>query len=441
LLAAVGQTWNLLEARAARREAEAARDVAAEQRLEAERQRAGAVEQKRRADEEKAVAEEILTFLRKDLLAQADAWTPDDKYPGIRKRDPDLKVRTLLDRAAAKVGNTFQNRPEVEAAVRRTIGNAYGGLGEYEQAIAHLGKAADLYRRLRQPGEVTLLVVLNELGSNYRSAKRPAEAVAAFEEARARAEKALGPGNLLTHMLVHHLALAYREAGRPAAAIPMLEKYRDTPMLEEYRDHPGSKITSECIRIDLAQAYLDCGRPGDAVTVLQSLRKERAGAFARTDLLIRALEGSGQHERAAEIRAEEVAVKLKERGLFAMDWRFADELDDLGLAWVRAGKPAKAEVAFRSCLALRKWIAPNGWPMFNTQSRLGASLVGQQKFAAAEPLLRDAYAGLKYRRQFLPADRRANLPEAAGRLVELYEKWGKPAEAAEWRQTLGGLKP
>jgi serine/threonine protein kinase/tetratricopeptide (TPR) repeat protein len=453
LLVVAAQTWSLLQARAARRDAEAARDVADEQRLEAERQRADAVREKERAarekleaerqradavhhkgraDKEKSVAEAILAFLLDDLLSQADAWTPVESGSGLQKRDPDLKVRTLLDRAAAKVGDTFQNQPVVEAAVRRTIGNAYRGLGEHARAIPHLEKAADLYRRHRDRGDGALLATLNDLGWGYRSAKRPAEAVGVYAEARASAEKTLGPEHLVTRLLVHHLALAYREAGRPAAAIPMLEKYRD---------HAAQEILNSCIRIDLAEVYLDCGRPGDAATVLQSLRKERGAAFARTDLLIRALDASGQHERAAEIRAEEVAARLKGRGLFAMDWRFADELDDLGLAWLRAGKPAKAEQAFRSCLALRKHIAPNDWPMFETQSRLGASLVRQQQFAAAEPLLRDAYAGLKRRSAYIPADKQAYLPEAAGRLVELYEKWGKPAEAATWRQTLEGLKP
>jgi hypothetical protein len=53
--------------------------------------------------------------------------------------------------------------------------------------------------------------------------------------------------------------------------------------------------------------YLDCGRPADAATVLQPLRRELGPlAPARgvvTNLLIRALEASGQHERAAEMRA------------------------------------------------------------------------------------------------------------------------------------------
>jgi non-specific serine/threonine protein kinase/serine/threonine-protein kinase len=339
LLAVAAQTWSLLQARAARRDAEAARDVAAQERLEAERQRADAVRQKDRADEERAVAKAINDFLQVDLLAQADAWKPIDNRAdsGLLERDPDLEVRTLLDRAAAKVGDKLKDQPTVQAAVRATIGKAYAGLGEYEQAIAHLAKAADLYRRLRGAADPDLLAVLNDLGLIYRSAKRPAEAIGPFEEAHASAEQALGPEHLLTRILVHHLTLAYRETGRPAAALPMLEKYRD---------HPASDLINRCIRTDLAEAYLDSSRPADAAAVLQSLRRER-GADAHTELLVRALEASGQHERAAAVRAENLAARLLTRGLFTKDPKVADDLDGLGVALLRAGKPAEAEPVLR----------------------------------------------------------------------------------------------
>jgi hypothetical protein len=79
-------------------------------------------------------------------------------------------------------------------------------------------------------------------------------------------------------------------------------------MDEENRDNSANGLINLCIRIDLAEAYLDCGRPADAVTVLQPLRQELGPVDLTTPhvtkLLIRALESSGQHERAAEVRAE-----------------------------------------------------------------------------------------------------------------------------------------
>src|SRR5262249_6147657 len=136
----------------------------------------------------------------------------------------------------------------------------------------------------------------------------PAAAVGAFQEAYAGALKRVGPGHLFTRSLVHHLALSYREAGRPAAAIPELEKNVAAPMDDENRDNPANGMINLCVRTDLAEAYLDCGRPADAVALLQPLRQGLApGDLTRpyvTRLLIRALESNGQHERAAEVRAE-----------------------------------------------------------------------------------------------------------------------------------------
>ena len=83
-------------------------------------------------------------FLQRDLLAQASARaqaSPDTKP------DPDLKVRTALDRAAARIGATFAGQPLVEASIRQTIGSAYQDLGLYPEARQQLERALDLRRK------------------------------------------------------------------------------------------------------------------------------------------------------------------------------------------------------------------------------------------------------------------------------------------------------
>jgi hypothetical protein len=75
-------------------------------------------------------------------------------------------------------------------------------------------------------------------------------------------------------------------------------------------------------------------------------------------------------------------------------------------------------------------------------SRVGVlssqALAGQREFPAAEALLLDAQKALTERRaKILPLEREVTLREAAERLVRLYEAWGKPDKAEEWRKTLG----
>jgi hypothetical protein len=78
---------------------------------------------------------------------------------------------------------------------------------------------------------------------------------------------------------------------------------------------------------------------------------------------------------------------------------------------------------------------------FESQSQLGRSLAGQRKNAEAEAHLVQGYEEMKKTAQgsgnrharSVPVQR---LSDALERLVQLYDAWGKPAEAAKWRAEL-----
>jgi len=67
---------------------------------------------------------------------------------------------------------------------------------------------------------------------------------------------------------------------------------------------------------------------------------------------------------------------------------------------------------------------------------LGGALLGQKKYADAEPLLVAGYEGMKQHEATIPPQRKDRLPEALERLVQLYEATDKPDEAARWRKEL-----
>ena len=113
------------------------RDRAMKAEADTRRERDNAMAQMHRADIEAATARAIDDFLKHDLSGQVSSGsqiTPD----------PDLKLRTALDRSAAHVEADFRDNPLVEAALRQTIGNAYAHLGLYPQARAQLQKALSL---------------------------------------------------------------------------------------------------------------------------------------------------------------------------------------------------------------------------------------------------------------------------------------------------------
>ena len=109
----------------------------------------------------------------------------------------------------------------------------------------------------------------------------------------------------------------------------------------------------------------------------------------------------------------------------------ATRLAALGSLLSDAGRPAEAEPLLRECVTIREKKLPAGhWQAANARSVLGGCLVRQKKFADAEPHLLAGYEGLTKAKD-APAKRDA---EALDRVIELYEKWGKPEKAEEWRK-------
>jgi eukaryotic-like serine/threonine-protein kinase len=91
------------------------------------------------------------------------------------------------------------------------------------------------------------------------------------------------------------------------------------------------------------------------------------------------------------------------------------------------------------CRAIREKKLPDNWRTFNARSMLGGSLLGQKKYAQAEPLLLSAYEGMKKREMDLPLEGKPRLNEALERLVQLYEVTDRLDQAAEWKRRLAAL--
>jgi hypothetical protein len=111
-------------------------------------------------------------------------------------------------------------------------------------------------------------------------------------------------------------------------------------------------------------------------------------------------------------------------------------MDMVGLNLLQQRRYTEAEPLLRECLAIRAQKLPDSWLHFNTMSLLGGSLLGQEKYAEAKPLLVQGYEGMKQREATIPAASKVRLTQALERLVQLYDAWGKPDEAAKWRKEL-----
>jgi Flp pilus assembly protein TadD len=123
----------------------------------------------------------------------------------------------------------------------------------------------------------------------------------------------------------------------------------------------------------------------------------------------------------------------------SMPYRDHDALAARVKALLEAGKFSEAEPLAHECVALREKLIPDEWFTFNARSMLGGCLLGQKKFAAAEPVLLSGYEGLKQREDKISAAGKLRPKEAAERIVQFYEVTGQRAKAAEWKKKLQGL--
>jgi len=95
-------------------------------------------------------------------------------------------------------------------------------------------------------------------------------------------------------------------------------------------------------------------------------------------------------------------------------------------------KYAEAETLLRGSLNAKDNEGPYSWQPFEHRSLLGLSLMEQSKLAEAEPLLLAGYRGLLERKSVLPVA--VSVEQAGERVVQLYTRWGKADQAAQWRQ-------
>jgi serine/threonine protein kinase len=164
-----------------------------------------------RANREAAVAEAVNDFLQNDLLAQASTAT---QSATSAKPDPHLEVRTALDRAAARIAGKFDRQPEVEAAIRDTMGQTYMDLGLYPEARKQLERALDVRRRvLGTENQLTLktmgrLATIADLQGEYPRAEALHSQVLAIQR------RVLGPEFPDTLYSMNNLAVNYWHQGK-----------------------------------------------------------------------------------------------------------------------------------------------------------------------------------------------------------------------------------
>jgi serine/threonine protein kinase/Tfp pilus assembly protein PilF len=443
---------------------EAARQGEATQRQVAELERS-------RALDKAAESEAVLAFFREQVLAAA---RPEGDEGGLGVH---ATVRDAVRAAEPKIAGAFADRPLVEAAIRAALGSTYFALKEGQAAIAQHERALTLYRDHLGPDDRVALGSMTNLASAYQAVGDLGKALPLFEQAVARSREKLGPDDPSTLASMNTLAMAYQAAGQLDKALPLYEEalvmQKETlgpnhphtlqsmgslatgyyfagqldkalPLFEEalakFEETLGPNHPQTLVSIsNLAMAYQAAGRLEKALPLLEQMLakfKEKFGpdhpnTLTTLNNLALAYYDTGQFGTALPLFEQALAMRREKLGPNHPDT--LRSLRDLGKAYQKNGDFAKAESVLRECLTHLQKEQPNAWTTFHTQLHLGVSLLAQKKHGAAEPLLLAAYEGLKERQDTIPVQWKGLLAEASERLVQLYDAWGKPEQAARWR--------
>ncbi len=446
------------------RESEQARRLAEERRTEAEAQKAAAeqareseAEQRRaaeasaeRAKQETAKAEAVNRFLQ-DMLSSADP---------TQMKGRDVTVRQVLDEAAKKVGaGSLASQPEVDAAVRTTLGTTYETLGLYPEAEPHLRAALEIRKRSPGAGQVDLASSLNGLAVVLEDRGDLAGAEPLLREALAIRRKALGDEHESVATSLNNLANLLKARRDLAGAEPLYREslaiYRKVlgdedpsvaaslnnlaALLKSRRDLAGAEpLYRESLAIRrkaLGDEHPSVATSLNNLAMLLKARGDLAGAepLIRESLVILRKELGDEHPDVARsldnlagvlrdrgdlagaepLYRESLAIRRKALGDEHPD--VADSLDDLARLLKARGDLAGAEALSRQALAIWKKVLPARDPeIASGMANLGDCLIRQGRYADAEPLLTEA---LSIREEKLPGhwrrfDTRSMLGEA-----------------------------
>lgn len=433
------------------------------QRAEIARQRDEATRQRDRAERELANTQAVTEF----VAGLFNASRPGEALG----RDP--TASELLARGAERV-EALSNRPQMYSGMLAVLGRIYSSLGDLDRAEPYLERALAVRQEDGETSGMALGSSLNDLATLRLDEGRYAEAeslaVAALEVRRA----ALPEGDPAIFSTLNVLGRVQRELGDYESAastygeilgilraeLPEGDLRLVTPLLDYGRvldvtaDYgTAAELVREAVEIEDA-AYPD-GHPDLAITLTRygtSLHRleqfdsslavlERAVAMRRrylppdhpgiaTSLTAAAVTLTSMDRSDDAVVSLQTALGIYERALGPDHPSVATTSYNLARALASAERSAEAEAAYRRALAIRRGLLDPTHPSVAlVELFLGRLLMGEERYLEAETLL------LRSADSYAAAFDEGNLfvSESRESLVELYEAWGRPEEADDWR--------
>jgi serine/threonine-protein kinase len=391
-------------------------------------------EASRIAEVQRRNAEQVTAFLQ-DVIGSADpSWYSTSAHPG-----PKTTLLDAIENAAKDVGPRLAGQPDVEATIRRTLGNTYQSLGIIDSAETQLRIALALRRKQNHGPTLDLARDLRDLAVTLLQKGSYPEATALEREALKVHAAIRDTSSVYLAILTGDLSVGLARMGNLAAAdsfgMRALELHRRlfgenhpgvANMLQNQAALRSARGDLPSAERDLMQALAIFDRRNGAVlersTALMSLgfvRKWR-GDYAGSDSVLRkglaAMEQTvgkqhpyllvGRTELAytaflwgksdlAWAEIEQAAALAKVAGLAPTHPEMARLLTVRGLILTSRGRARDAERDLRQALAIReKTFGPRDTRTMETTGALGLALVANGKVAEGRAMLAECRAAM-----------------------------------------------
>jgi tetratricopeptide (TPR) repeat protein/predicted Ser/Thr protein kinase len=267
----------------------------------------------------------------------------------------DVTVREVLDRASVDLaGGSLADRPQVEAALRNTLGTTYRSLGEFDASERQLRRGLALADSLLDPHDPSRLNLELDLARTLSSRGEIDEAESLARSVLARA----APRSLLSASALGALAVSRYERGfwqeadslQLAAQMVLAEAAGGDSLALAETLLARAFLAEQLRRLDRAQALT-----GRAVAILRDAHGDRdvrmIKALNRQGDVARL---HGNHQEALRIYRDIVAIA--DAGYPSVHPARADALWRLGIGLNAAEEFDAARPYLEECLAIRREV-------------------------------------------------------------------------------------
>jgi tetratricopeptide (TPR) repeat protein len=321
------------------------------------------------------------------------------------------------------------------------VAHLYYAQGKYHEAEALLVSLLEAFRRIKGPVAQETVDVINSLGVVYGTQKKNEDAERLLVEAFKVTKEEIGDLHPNTLVTMSNLGQAYRALGRNAEAERLLRDVLEAKRHVLGDQHPETLYSMAL----LGEFYVSDGKLVVGEKLLVEAREGCRLTLDRdneiTELVLAEL-SVVYLQRRDLVKLEPVlveAVRIARARYGVDDGMTGGAINTVAMLYFVTKKFDKAEPYFRDYLSFVLKHDPNREDRFVAESRFGACLLEQKKFAESEPLLLSAYDGMKARTGRVPHAKQPELRNALERIARLYREWGKEDKADEWKNRFDDL--